>query len=110
MPSNVSNKKRWRPTSPSWRSVRAATIMLPPRQTPHSTISPGILVSDDVSHGLCQAVDPLWRCHRIGPHNLHKLAVFNGEILRDGIRETIIELGESILGSGRTSTDDLVAK
>jgi hypothetical protein len=89
------------------------------RRNHHATAAPdaalddiaGDLVSDDVSHGLCQGVDPLRRCHRVGPHKVHELAVFNGEIFWDGIlRETILGLGDSILGLGRTSPDDLVAK
>ena len=41
-PSKVSKRWRARLSSPKWSSVSAASIMLPPRQTPHSTIAPGI--------------------------------------------------------------------
>ena len=43
MPANVS-KRTVHAVRPSSRSVRAAAIMLPPRQTPHSTIAPGTRV------------------------------------------------------------------
>ena len=43
MPSNVSYRNNARVGSPSRNSVSAAAIMLPPFQTPHSTIAPGML-------------------------------------------------------------------
>ena len=45
MPANLSKRNRRRSTEPRRSRASAAAIMLPPRHTPHSTISPGTLAS-----------------------------------------------------------------
>ena len=42
MPANVSNRKSCRQVESSCMSARAAAIMLPPFQTPHSTTAPAM--------------------------------------------------------------------